>query len=85
MPNKIKVETADIVDGSKSSIDMKSFEENFNKVFRYKPSKISIGEIKLSGACPAFKEWAARIKPGERLPRGKYFNKWNAYRLFLTQ
>lgn len=55
MPNKIKIETADIVDGSKSSIDMKSFEENFNKVFRYKPSKISIGEIKLSGACPAFK------------------------------
>lgn len=84
MTNKSMVKFADIADESKSSIDMKSFEENFNKVFRYKPSKISIVEIKLSGACPAFREWAARIKPGERLPRGKYFRQWNVYRPFLS-
>lgn len=85
MTNKSTVKSADIVDESQSSMNMKSFEENFNKVFRYKPSKISIGEIKLSGACPAFKEWAARIKSGKKLPRGKYFTQWNTYRLFLNQ
>lgn len=59
--------------------------DNLDSVFRHKPTKISIGEIKLSGAYPAFKEWALRIKSGEKLHRGKYFNRWNIYRLFLTQ
>lgn len=42
-------------------------------VFRQKPEKIYIGEVKISGKCAAFSDWRMRLKAGEKLPRGRYF------------
>lgn len=40
-------------------------------IFRFPMKKIYIAAFK--GSNPAFEFWVDKLKPGEKLPRGKYF------------
>lgn len=46
-------------------------EEAVKNIFRHPAKRMLIPGFK--GGNPAFKDWADRLKKGERLPRGKYF------------
>lgn len=42
-------------------------------IFRFPMKKIYIPAFRGSNPNPAFEFWVDKLKPGEKLPRGKYF------------
>lgn len=48
-----------------------AMEEAVKMLFRHPAKRMLIPAFK--GSCPAFEYWVDRLKKGERLPRGKYF------------
>lgn len=54
-----------------------------SKLFRTKPEKIYIGEMKYGREKPAFYSWVLNLPSGSKLPRGRYFRKYGYALLWL--
>jgi hypothetical protein len=62
---------------------LSEFELAVSKLFRTKPEKIYIDEMKYGRESPAFYSWVINLPCGSKLPRGKYFRKNGTALLWL--